>query len=107
MQKFESYDTVMTHYNALYCNRSYMAAKIRVGGLALDVHTANSLMTRLIDASLECCGHLFFKGSTAHLFWLVRLFGDDCLDGLVMEHLMNFATPEYIEQLKGVKADAR
>jgi len=103
MSDYQSYEQPMKLYNALYCNKSYMACGVRVGGLALDQHTYVALMNRLIDASLEVCGHPFFRGSVAHLFWLVRCFGDDTLDGLVMEHLMNFGTPEHIESLKGVE----
>jgi len=96
------FDTVMKHYNALYCNRSYVAVGARAGELVGDMHTYTYIMNLLIDASLECCGHLFFEGATARMFWFLRLLNDDILDGLVFEHLNNFATEEHIEALKGV-----
>lgn len=106
MSTYVSYEHAMKMYNTLYCNKSYMACAIRVGELAVDHHTYCSLMTRLIDASLEACGHPYFKGSVAMLYWLARCFDDGCLDGLIMGHLLNFATEEHIEALKGVTPDA-
>lgn len=103
MSELKSYPHAMDLYNALYCNNTYMACGIRAGGLTDDAHTFRTIQSRLIDAALECCGHPYFRGSVAHLFWLVRCFGDDCLDGLCMEHLMNFATEGHIESLKGVE----
>jgi len=96
------FDTVMKHYNALYCNRTMRAVESRAGVLSGDAHTHYTLINALIDASLECCGHRKHTAATRRLFWLVRLFGDGCLEGLVFEHLQNFATEEHIETLKGI-----
>jgi len=106
MNWYDNYNKVMEHYNALYCPCTYNSVKLAVGEWAGDYHTACEFMTCLINASLECCGHSFYAGSVAQLFWFVRLFGVREIEVLTNDHLVNFAHPDYIEVLKG-RADVQ
>lgn len=101
---------VMKMYNLLYCNKTQRAYTDRVGELLLCPEsyvariTVDNFANKIIDASLECCGHTFYSGAVAHLFEKITMLGDDMLEGLAEAHLLNFATEEHIETLKkGVK----
>lgn len=91
---------VMKMYNLLYCNKTQRAFTDRVGGLIPARMSRDSMANKLIDAALECCGHTFYSGAVKHLFENVAKLNDDTLDGLAMEHLLNFATEAHILSLK-------
>lgn len=97
-----NFDLSMKMYNTLYCNRTHRAFTDRVGEVVIYRHTRDTMANTLIDAALECCGCDHHKGAVRRLFRAIaHLSYRDELEGLALEHLLNFATEEHILTLKG------
>lgn len=93
-------DTPVKLYYALNCTRTHRAFTDRVGGLVLPFTTQATWWDNLLsDACFEACGDARRCGAVRQLFNALVTMSDDCLSGLAMEHLLNFATEAHLISL--------